>query len=76
MIDSMINNMLAALLTLSTLAPLVSSQGCIDGAATEINGNWYCQSVKAISYTNMGTPNAYNRITSMEDAQCSSAPQN
>ncbi|KAK4565412.1 target of Sbf [Recurvomyces mirabilis] len=49
---------------------------CADGS-TDDNNNWYCQAVKAITYTGVGGTGSYNRITSMDptNGQCQSAPQ-
>jgi len=39
----------------------------------EIEGNWYCQSVKAIQYSNVGSSGTYKQITNMAaDGSCSS----
>jgi hypothetical protein len=39
----------------------------------EIEGNWYCQAVKAIQYSNVGSSGTYKQITSMHsDGSCSS----
>ena len=66
------------LIAIATSVSILSSahaQACANGAASEINGNWYCQPVNAISYLNMGTPGSYNKITSMDGGQCGSTPQ-
>jgi hypothetical protein len=45
---------------------------CLDGS-TDDNGNWYCQEVKAITYTGVGGTGQYNRVTNMgSDGTCSS----
>ncbi|TVY80728.1 putative serine-rich protein P23A10.11c [Lachnellula suecica] len=42
----------------------------------EVDGNWYCQSVQAIRYSNVGSPGSYNQITDMApDGTCSSSPK-
>ena len=51
----------------------VSAQACT-GTAREINGNWYCQAVSAISYNKFGTPGTYGKVVSMENGQCSTKP--
>jgi len=39
----------------------------------EIAGNWFCQAVKAIQYSNVGTPGSYNQVVYMgKDGTCSS----
>ncbi|TAQ87470.1 hypothetical protein B7494_g4209 [Chlorociboria aeruginascens] len=39
--------------------------------STEISGNWYCQPVKAIQYSNVGAPGSYQQITEMTaNGQC------
>jgi hypothetical protein len=45
-----------------------------DSGSTVLDGNWYCQPVQAIRYSNVGSPGSYNRITKMEDGSCSSTP--
>ena len=42
-----------------------------------INGNWYCQSVQAIQYSNVGTSGAYNNIIAMDtsDGNCTTVPK-
>ncbi|KUJ24321.1 uncharacterized protein LY89DRAFT_572863 [Mollisia scopiformis] len=42
----------------------------------EIDGNWFCQPVSGIQYSNVGSPGAYNRIVAMNtDGSCDSVPQ-
>jgi hypothetical protein len=52
------------------------AQACASGPAQEINGNWYCQAVGAITYSNFDTPGTYNKVTTMADGICESTPQN
>ena len=52
-----------------------AAQACVDGAAQEINGNWYCQAVNAITYSNFDSPGTYNKVTTMADGVCGSTPQ-
>jgi len=58
------------------LAATASADLCAHGS-TDDNGNWYCQQVNAISYTNVGGSNQYNRVTNMDSnsGACSSTPQ-
>ncbi|KAH8787427.1 putative TOS1-like glycosyl hydrolase-domain-containing protein [Hyaloscypha sp. PMI_1271] len=52
---------LAALLSVgNVLADL-----CAMGPKQELNGNWFCQPVKAIQYSNVGSSGSYRQITSM-----------
>ena len=51
-----------------------AAQACA-GAAQEINGNWYCQAVKAITYSNFNTPGTYQKVTIMANGVCGSTPQ-
>lgn len=49
---------------------------CSDGSVDD-GGNWYCQAVKAITYTGVGGQGSYNRVTNMNSdadpgSQCSS----
>jgi hypothetical protein len=52
-----------------------AAQACANGSAQEINGNWYCQAVSAISYSNFDVPGTYNKVTTMADGVCGSTPQ-
>lgn len=52
----------------------VSAQACAAGSAKEIGGNWYCEPVKAITYSHLGSTGSYNRITSMDGGNCQSQP--
>ena len=50
-----------------------SAQVCAFGSAYNEKGNWYCQAVNAISYTNFGTPGQYDKVTSFNNnGKCSS----
>lgn len=50
-----------------------NAQACAAGTAQEINGNWYCSEVNAITYTDLPGNGSYNRVTNMDAAtgQCS-----
>ena len=37
---------------------------CAKGSK-EISGNWFCQPVQAIQYSNVGSPGSYQQITNM-----------
>lgn len=50
----------------------VTAQTCAAGSAKEIGGNWYCDAVKAITYSDFGSTGSYNRITSMDGGNCKS----
>ncbi|KAF4636863.1 hypothetical protein G7Y89_g1231 [Cudoniella acicularis] len=53
----------------------VSADQCAAGSK-EVAGNWYCQPVEAIKYSNVGSPGTYNQITNMgTDGSCSSTPK-
>jgi hypothetical protein len=52
-----------------------AAQACASGPAQEIQGNWYCQAVSAITYSNFDTPGTYNKVTTMENGVCESTPQ-
>src|SRR2546423_12788468 len=45
---------------------------CGYGIAQEINGNWYCQPVNAITYSNIDSHGTYNKVTNMENGVCGS----
>ena len=51
----------------------VKGQACKAGTAQEINGNWYCSEVKAITYKNFPGNGSYNKVTDMNPntGQCS-----
>ena len=55
---------------LATAITSICAQNC-----QQENGNYYCDSVQAIAYSNFGTSGSYNRIASMENGQCSSTKQ-
>ncbi|KAK0516020.1 hypothetical protein JMJ35_002054 [Cladonia borealis] len=50
-----------------------NAQASAAGTAQEINGNWYCSEVNAISYTDFPGNGSYNKVTNMDAAtgQCS-----
>ena len=60
---------------LATSVADVAAQACASGAAQEINGNWYCQAVNAITYSNFDAPGTYNKVTTMANGVCESTPQ-
>jgi hypothetical protein len=51
--------------------------GDLCGLGSEnIDGNTYCQAVKAIRYSNVGAAGTYNDVTKMgSDGSCSSQPK-
>ena len=59
----------------AALLTTVNADLCSQGSQN-INGNWYCQAVKRIHYTGVGTAGKYNKITSMNSATgaCGSTP--
>lgn len=67
--------------TATSLIAITNAQTCAAGAGTgiaqEINGNWYCSEVKAITYDGFPGRGKYNRVTNMdaETGQCASQPQ-
>ena len=52
-----------------------AAQACANGPAQEVNGNWYCQAVNAITYTNFDAHGSYNKVTTMANGVCGSTPQ-
>lgn len=56
----------AAVVTFSIFIIGIACQGCAPGTAEEINGNWYCSPVKAITYSNFPGSGSYNRVTYMD----------
>jgi hypothetical protein len=65
--------MAAVLSCLLAISPLLATAD----PCAEIDGNWYCQPVKAIQYSNVGTPGAYNDIIAMDSSNgsCASVPK-
>jgi hypothetical protein len=61
----------AALLAATTTAAIAQGGTCAD-----VDGNWFCQAVNAITYTQVGGSGTYNRITAMDSnsGACSSSP--
>lgn len=51
-----------------------AAQGCAPGSAKEIGGNWYCEPVKAITYSDFGSNGTYNKVTNMQGGTCDSEP--
>ncbi|KAL2041325.1 hypothetical protein N7G274_005707 [Stereocaulon virgatum] len=47
---------------------IVNAQACAAGPAQEINGNWYCSEVDAISYANFPGTGYYNKVTDMDES--------
>jgi hypothetical protein len=39
---------------------------CAMGPKQELGGNWFCQPVKAIQYSNVGSSGSYKQITDMD----------
>ncbi|TGO65514.1 hypothetical protein BCON_0002g00990 [Botryotinia convoluta] len=63
------SNILATAYILSLAVSIVS--GC-----SEVSGNWFCNPVDAILYSNVGAPGTYNQVTDMSsDGICSSTPK-
>jgi hypothetical protein len=61
----------AALLAATITPAIAQSDACADDG-----GNWFCQAVNAITYTQVGGSGTYNRITAMDSnsGACSSSP--
>ena len=51
-----------------------AAQACAAGAASEIQGNWYCSEVTAVTYANFPGVGSYEKITDMyvDSGECSS----
>lgn len=47
------------------IAGSAAAQACAAGTAKEINGNWYCSPVKAITYSNFPGTGSYKKVTQM-----------
>ncbi len=63
-----------AVLVFPILPSLTNAQSCAAGSAQEINGNWYCSEVRAITYNNFPGHGYYNKVTDMDasNGQCTS----
>lgn len=63
---------LAALLLVRSAVADMCAMG-----SEEVDGNWFCQSVKAIQYSNVGSFGSYQQITNMDDqtGSCQSQPK-
>lgn len=48
-----------------SFAGSAAAQACAAGTAKEINGNWYCSPVKAITYSNFPGTGSYDKVTHM-----------
>lgn len=60
---------------LAATLQLVTADNCGQGSHEE-KGNFYCQPVKAITYSGVGASNSYNAVTSMGDnGLCTSQPK-
>lgn len=65
----------SAILTALACMDIVLADNCVSGSQ-EIDGNWYCQPVEEIVYSNVGSAGSYNRVTNMApDGVCSSIAQ-
>ena len=71
----MYSRILAAVAFGMAALAVVVADFCAKGRV-EIEGNWFCQPVNAITYTNVGTPGTYDDIVDMaSDGTCSWAPK-
>ena len=61
---------------LLTVASLLAVSATAQESCAEDNGNWFCQAVRAIVYTQVGGSGAYNKVTNMDSdsGSCSSSP--
>lgn len=64
--------MIKAGAVIAATIPLAIAQACAAGSAKEIGGNWYCDAVKAITYSDFGSTGSYNKVTNMEGGNCQS----
>ena len=62
-----------AMAVLAFCAGLASADQCHKGSTND-GGNFYCQPVKAITYSGVGHTGSYNKVTSMTGGQCSQEP--
>lgn len=61
-----------------TTLDVVTAQACAAGDAEEINGNWYCSEVTAVTYANFPGFGSYEKITAMDEdsGECTSLRYN
>ncbi|KAK5277786.1 target of Sbf, partial [Cryomyces antarcticus] len=69
------HNFIATGVVLAAVISGVAADLCATGSQ-QINGNWYCQAVKAITYTGVGGSGSYKKVTNMDSSSgaCSSSP--
>ncbi|TKA67081.1 hypothetical protein B0A49_06108 [Cryomyces minteri] len=69
------HNFIATGAVLAAAVSGVAADLCATGSQ-QINGNWYCQAVKAITYTGVGGSGSYKKVTNMDGSSgaCSSSP--
>ena len=56
-----------AVVAVFTFVNGINAQACAAGVAQEINGNWYCSKVSAITYKNFPGHGYYNKVTDMDE---------
>lgn len=64
---------LAGIVFVAIVAAIAAAQACAAGTAQEINGNWYCSPVRAITYSNFPGTGSYRKVTNMDasSGECS-----
>ncbi|ODQ44657.1 hypothetical protein PICMEDRAFT_18063 [Pichia membranifaciens NRRL Y-2026] len=62
---------------LYSIATALVSTSTVDAGCQYIGGNYYCNSVSAVQYQNVGFSGSYNDVTNMDETtcQCSSSPK-
>lgn len=55
----------AGTISIFSIVGNAAAQACAAGTAEEINGNWYCSPVKAITYSNFPGTGSYGKVTDM-----------
>lgn len=78
------NNIITAMLVMAgtahgTVVPRGSSpsQQLCQGTSSKEQGNWYCQKVQRVTYTNTGKSGQYNEVISMDQTtgKCQFGPR-
>ena len=51
-------------------AVLATAVAGVAAGCSQEGGNYYCDSVKGVSYNNFGGSGSYDRVSSMDNGQC------
>ncbi|KAI9841081.1 MAG: target of Sbf [Thelocarpon superellum] len=71
----MMRNVVAAGAVLAATISGSLADNCAAGGGADSLDNFYCQPVQGITYSNVGSSNSYNEVTSMNGGSCGSSPK-